>query len=67
MERVIQARAKALKISVEQAHWDEIRMVSLRGFTNPDDVASMALYLCTPAGSFISGQALSVCGNVETQ
>jgi NAD(P)-dependent dehydrogenase (short-subunit alcohol dehydrogenase family) len=67
MERVIQARAQALNLSLEQAHWDEIRMVSLRSFTKPDDVASMALYLCSPAGSFISGQALSVCGNVETQ
>jgi hypothetical protein len=29
------------------------------------DVANMALFLATPAGASISGQALSVCGNVE--
>jgi hypothetical protein len=28
-------------------------------------VASMALFLLSPAGRNISGQALSVCGNVE--
>jgi NAD(P)-dependent dehydrogenase (short-subunit alcohol dehydrogenase family) len=67
MERVMQARAKALNISLEQAHWDEVRVVSLRSFTKAEDVASMALFLCTRAGSFISGQTLSVCGNVETQ
>jgi NAD(P)-dependent dehydrogenase (short-subunit alcohol dehydrogenase family) len=67
MEKVIEARARALNLSIERAHLDEIRVVSLRRFTKPEDVASMALYLCTPAGSFISGQALSVCGNVETQ
>jgi len=67
MERVIQARALALDISLEEAEWDEIRMISLRRFTKAEDVASMALFLCTPAGSFISGQALSVCGNVEAQ
>jgi len=26
----------------------------------------MALFLCSPAGGNISGQALSICGNVET-
>ena len=31
-----------------------------------EDVANTALYLCSPLGRNISGQALSVCGNVET-
>jgi NAD(P)-dependent dehydrogenase (short-subunit alcohol dehydrogenase family) len=67
MQRVISARAKALNISLAQAEADEVRVVSLRRMTAPEDVASMALFLCMPAGSFISGQALSVCGNVEVQ
>jgi hypothetical protein len=29
-------------------------------------VANMVLFLCSPAGRNISGQSLSVCGNVET-
>jgi hypothetical protein len=29
------------------------------------DIANMALFLCSPAGANISGQPLSVCGNVE--
>ena len=32
---------------------------------SPDDVAEMAIFLCSPAGKNISGQSISVCGNVE--
>ena len=27
---------------------------------------AMALFLCSPAGANVSGQAISVCGNVES-
>ena len=30
------------------------------------DIANMILFICSPAGENISGQSLSVCGNVET-
>jgi NAD(P)-dependent dehydrogenase (short-subunit alcohol dehydrogenase family) len=40
--------------------------VSLRRTVSAADIASMALFLATDAGRNISGQALSVCGNVET-
>ena len=40
--------------------------ISLRRMVEPEDVAAMALFLCSPAGANISGQAISVCGNVET-
>ena len=44
---------------------DYLSKVSLRRMVSPQDVADMVLFLCTPAGGNISGQALSVCGNVE--
>jgi enoyl-[acyl-carrier-protein] reductase (NADH) len=31
-----------------------------------DDIAATALFLCSPAGRNISGQALSICGDVQT-
>jgi enoyl-[acyl-carrier-protein] reductase (NADH) len=31
-----------------------------------DDVAAMALFLCTPAARNVSGQAISVDANIET-
>ena len=35
-------------------------------FVTPEDIAAMAIFLASSAGARISGQALSVCGNVET-
>ena len=39
--------------------------VSLRRMVTADDVAAMALYLCSPAARNVTGQAVSVDGNVE--
>ena len=66
MDGVIQARADALGQSFEDTREDYLGKISLRRMVSPDDVASMVLFLCSPAGRNISGQALSVCGNVET-
>ncbi len=40
--------------------------VSLRCFVTQQDIANMALYLCSPFGATISGQALSVDGGAES-
>jgi len=37
--------------------------VSLRRMVTADDIAEMALFVCSRAGSSITGQALSVCGD----
>ncbi len=39
--------------------------VSLRCFVSQQDIANMALYLCSPFGATISGQAISVDGGME--
>ncbi len=38
--------------------------VSLKRMVSPTDVANMALFLCSPLGRNISGQAISIDGNV---
>jgi NAD(P)-dependent dehydrogenase (short-subunit alcohol dehydrogenase family) len=40
--------------------------ISLRRMVTADDVALMCLFLCSPAGQNITGQAISVDGNVES-
>ncbi|MFI4985917.1 MAG: SDR family oxidoreductase [Alphaproteobacteria bacterium] len=65
IERVIAARAKLTGASIEEARAESLSKVSLRRMVSPQDVANMALFLASPAGRNISGQALSVCGNVE--
>jgi NAD(P)-dependent dehydrogenase (short-subunit alcohol dehydrogenase family) len=65
IERVIAARAEQLGLSYEQMEKEYLAKISLRRMTTPEEVAATALFLCSPGGSGISGQAISVCGNVE--
>ncbi|HET7315246.1 MAG TPA: SDR family oxidoreductase [Salinisphaera sp.] len=66
MEGVIAARAEALGLSYQEMERQYLEKISLRRMVDPEDVAHMVVFLCSPAGRNISGQALSVCGNVET-
>jgi NAD(P)-dependent dehydrogenase (short-subunit alcohol dehydrogenase family) len=65
IERVIAARARQLNLSYEEMERRYLDKISLRQMTTPEEVAATALFLCSPAGMGISGQAISVCGNVE--
>ena len=65
MDGVIASRAAALGISVEQMREDYLRKISLRRMVSASDVAAMALFLCSPAAHNLSGQAISVDGNLE--
>jgi NAD(P)-dependent dehydrogenase (short-subunit alcohol dehydrogenase family) len=65
MDGVIQARADAMDRSFDDMRQEYLNKISLRRMVSMDDVAAMALFLCSPSGGNISGQALSVCGNVE--
>lgn len=66
MEKVITARAGQLGVSYAEMEQRYLDKISLRRMVTMEDVASMVLFLCSPAGRNVSGQALSVCGNVET-
>jgi NAD(P)-dependent dehydrogenase (short-subunit alcohol dehydrogenase family) len=66
MRRVIAARADALGLSYDEMESRYLAQVSLRRMVTHADVAAMALFLCSGAARNISGQSLSVCGNVET-
>jgi NAD(P)-dependent dehydrogenase (short-subunit alcohol dehydrogenase family) len=65
MDRVIKAKAAALGVTEDEFQAELLSSVSLHKMVTAQDVANMALFLATPAGASISGQALSVCGNVE--
>lgn len=66
IERVIDAKAKALGITHDEMRDRMLAHVSLRRTVSADDIANMALYLASDAGQNITGQALSVCAGVET-
>lgn len=66
MRNVITSRAQALAVSYDEMEQQYLNKISLRRMVTMDDVANMALYLCSPIGINITGQPISVCGNVET-
>jgi NAD(P)-dependent dehydrogenase (short-subunit alcohol dehydrogenase family) len=65
MSAAIASRAAATGVSVEQMRQQYLDKISLRRMVSADDVAAMALFLCSPAARNLSGQAISVDGNLE--
>ncbi|WP_296180431.1 SDR family oxidoreductase [Pseudomonas sp. UBA1879] len=65
MNRVIDARAQTLGITFEAMRDQYLEKISLRRMVTMEDVAAMALFLSSRAAANISGQAISVDGNVE--
>ena len=65
MDRVIEAKAKAVGIGVEEQRKISLERVSMRTMVSAQDIANMALYLASDVGKHITGQAISVCGGLE--
>jgi NAD(P)-dependent dehydrogenase (short-subunit alcohol dehydrogenase family) len=65
IDRVIEAKAKAVGISFEEQKRISLERVSMRSMVSPQDIANMALFLASDAGKHITGQAISVCAGVE--
>ena len=66
IDRVIAADAEARGLPLESVRQSVLNQNSLRAFIQPESIASEVLFLCSPAGSQISGQALSVDGDTHT-
>jgi NAD(P)-dependent dehydrogenase (short-subunit alcohol dehydrogenase family) len=65
MDSVIAARAQALNLTVDEMRKEYLKKISLRRMVTAQDVAAMALFLASPAAMNITGQSISVDGNVE--
>ncbi len=66
IRRVIEAKAQARGIPFAEQEAEMLKPVSLRCYVTPQDIANMALYLCSPFGATISGQALAVDGDMQS-
>ena len=66
MDGVIERDAKARGLPVADVRKAYEKQVSIQTFIEPEEVAQLALFLCSRVGSKISGQALSVDGHTET-
>jgi NAD(P)-dependent dehydrogenase (short-subunit alcohol dehydrogenase family) len=65
MRKVIADRAATMDLSYAEMETRYLQTISLRRMVDPEDVAAMTLFLCSPGGHNVSGQAIGVCGNVE--
>jgi NAD(P)-dependent dehydrogenase (short-subunit alcohol dehydrogenase family) len=66
IDAVIGAKAKARGVSFEAMREAYLSLASLHTMVSAQDIANMALYLVSDIGRTISGQALSIDGNLET-
>jgi NAD(P)-dependent dehydrogenase (short-subunit alcohol dehydrogenase family) len=55
-------RAKAANITPEEAINRVIEKQGIRRIAKPEDIAALALFLCSPRGSHIQGSAIAVDG-----
>ena len=65
MNRVIADRAAAMGVGFDNMRDDYLRKISLRRMVDASDVANLSLFLASNLARNISGQAISVDGNVE--
>lgn len=65
IRRVIEAKAQAEGVSFAAKEAELLRAASLRSYVTAQDITNMALYLCSPFGATISGQALSVDADLQ--
>jgi len=63
--RVVRTKAEAIGASYEEVRARFLAPVSLKRNVSAEDIANMALYLASPFGASITGQAVSVCGDVQ--
>jgi len=65
-DRVLSAKAKSYGITLEQMRARALERVSMHTTVTAHDIAAQIVFICSKAGAKISGQSLSVDGNIET-
>jgi NAD(P)-dependent dehydrogenase (short-subunit alcohol dehydrogenase family) len=65
IRRVFEAKAKARGISFDKMKAEALSYVSMKTTVTPQQIADMILFLCSPRGRTISGQAISICGDAQ--
>ncbi|WP_248291565.1 SDR family oxidoreductase [Neoroseomonas marina] len=65
IRRVIEAKAQAQGVAFKEKEGELLKDVSMRTYVTQHDITNMALYLCSPFGATISGQALAIDGDLQ--
>ena len=64
-KRVLTAKAEARGISYEAMEELALSFTSLKEYVTPQQLADLVVFVASPKGRTISGQALSVCGDTN--
>ncbi|HMM08888.1 MAG TPA: SDR family oxidoreductase [Paracoccus solventivorans] len=63
--RVLEARAQARGASFAEIEAEAFSHSAIREYVTPQQIANQVLYLASPLGRTMSGQAISVCGGTD--
>jgi NAD(P)-dependent dehydrogenase (short-subunit alcohol dehydrogenase family) len=65
IRRVFAAKAKERGVTFKQIQDEALSAVSMRTTVTPQQIADAIVFICSPRGRTISGQALSICGDTQ--
>jgi NAD(P)-dependent dehydrogenase (short-subunit alcohol dehydrogenase family) len=63
--RVLEAKAQQRGVARAVVEGEAFRAVSIKDYVTPEAIADQVLFLASPKGRFTSGQAISVCGDMQ--
>jgi NAD(P)-dependent dehydrogenase (short-subunit alcohol dehydrogenase family) len=65
IRRVFESKAKARGISFEAMKAEALSFVAMKTTVTPQQLADAILFIASPRGRTISGQAISICGDAQ--
>jgi NAD(P)-dependent dehydrogenase (short-subunit alcohol dehydrogenase family) len=63
--RVLEAKAQQHGISYAEMERTAFSYTSIKEYVTSDQLADQILFMCSPRGKTISGQAISICGDTQ--
>ncbi|MDB5620836.1 SDR family oxidoreductase [Tardiphaga sp.] len=63
--RVLEAKAQQRGISFAEMEKTAFSFTSIKDYVTPEQIADQILFLASPRGRTISGQAISICGDTQ--
>jgi len=63
--RVLEAKAQQRGISFAEMERTAFSYTSIKDYVTPQQIADQIVFMCSPRGSTISGQAISICGDTQ--
>lgn len=63
--RVLESKAQQRGISFAQMEQTAFSYTSIKEYVTPQQLADQIIFMCSPKGRTISGQAISICGDTQ--